>query len=564
MTLAGFVDRLVDDHTLLLRDRYGKTLVAVDGAALPYVPERFAKASLEDVIQVRGGVVAREKIDQDPKLPTGEIFLRTKKIEVLSPAAPLPPGVLGGDGEVPLEDRLTFRQLYLRRPDVQKRLELRSRVAFQIRELLVGKGFLEIETPQLFWYDRVAIGGEIVPAGGGKAFALSSGPVVLNQYLKPAGFDRTFQFTRITRRESAPSPLHAQEHTGLDINMSYVDWPDMAALVEEMLAHVWKSVLGQELKTPFARFSYEEAMAKFKTDKPDTRGAIELVSLPDAAPGSEVRALRLKGAVRQLAKKDLDGLAAALSSSGATLTWLRVITARVMEGSAAPLFKEKPALLQTMKGASGDVILLATAPAAEAAETLARKAAADVSRQAGLESGHALLWVHSYPFLENDEGNWVPRVVVFSRAVDEDKEKVLDREKRNEVRARAFDLVLDGVEIASGYIGNHNLGAQRLIWENIFHMSNPDLVRLRAPIEAHRFGVPPHGGLNLGFDRLIARLLDLGAIDEVMAFPKTSRCRDLLLDAPGPVSRETIGDLVAETPAPTFTDRDLAEEVIKS
>lgn len=574
-TLAGHVDRRAGAESILVRDRYGKTLCTVADGALPYVADRYAKLGLEDVVQVRGKVARRAPGDVDADQPAGAVELKVDGIEILCSSAEPPRGLLT-EREVPLDDRLAFRQLYLRRPDVQKRLGFRAEVVRQVREFLLSRGFLEIETPHLFWYDKVARNPEPVPVENGKAFALPSGSVVLNQYIKPGGFDRFFQFLRVTRREANPTPAHQQEHTLLDLNMAYVDVADFCRLVEDMLAHVFQTCLGTELKTPFPTIAYGDALARYGSDRPDMRFGLEIQDLPEAAPaGQACRAIRVPAALaRALSDSDLADAASGGALSGGAL-WLRVVSDKRLDGTATPLFtdpmyhdssRKRPALLAAAKAGVGDALFVAVAPTAEAAGAAlgpARARIASTLEPAG-RGRHEPVWITDYPFLEDDEGNLVPRVVVFSAAADADYDKIIDEKRRGEIRARAFDLVLDGVEIASAYIGNHNLDVQRIIWQNIFGMANADLVRLRAPIEAHRFGVPPHGGMNIGFDRLVARLLEIDAIDEVMAFPKSPLCRDPLLAAPAPVPPEVVEALVADAPDPAFKEEHLAEEVVKS
>ena len=433
--LAGFVDRKVDARSFLIRDRYGKTLVEVHAEAFPYVEEVVGKLNPEDVVQVRGEVAKRDKPDGD--LPTGAVVLRARKIEVLCAADPLPDAMAAK--EIPFDDRLTYRQLYLRRPEVQKRLAFRAQVSAETRKFLLGQSFLEIETPQLFLYDPVAIGSEIVPARPGRAFSLAGGPLVLNHYIKPGGFDRYFQFQCITAREEEPTPLHAQEYVGLDLNMAYVDVPDMCAMVEGLLKHLYKTTLGYDLETPFRRLTYAESMKKHGTDKPDLRAD---------------------------KKKDHEGV-----------------------------------------------------------------------------------WITDYPYFQKNEDQHELGVVVFSALADEASTAPLfDEGDKHASRAKAFDLVLDGMEVASAYIGNHDLPMQRLIWKAFLELEHGDLARMRAPIEAFRFGAPPHGAMTLGFDRLVARMAGVDAIDEVVAFPKTAECKDLFIDAPGPITQRAVEDLIAAPP----------------
>ena len=283
-------------------------------------------------------------------------------------------------------------------------------------------------------------------------------------------------------------------------------------------------------------------MLKFGTEKPDLRYGLEIVELPDGAG----RALRALGAADKLSDKDLAGL-----------PFARVFEKKV-EGPAASVFMDTPRALLAVKGAAGDILLHTPGNSSLKLGELR----VQLAKKLGLidEAKLAPCWVHSYPFLEDDKGTLVARVVVFSTPVAEDAQKISDPKERGNIRARAFDLLLNGVEVGSGYIGNHNLAIQRLIWANLFKINTADIFRLRAPIEAHRFGVPPHGGINIGFDRLVAALLGLSAIDEVMAYPKSADCRDPMLDAPGPVPASATTDLIEEHSKPAYGIPELAEE----
>lgn len=595
-TLAGFVDRKVADDLFLIRDCYGKTLVKVAPGALPYVPEAFKQLNPEDVVQIAGkvalrspagtadakdktGVAAAKRLEADPDLSTGAIFVEASRIDVLSLAQPLPP-TLSRD-EVPYEDRFAFRQLYLRRPEMQARLEFRHRATQAIREFLTAKGFLEIQTPDLFWYDKVATVPEPVPVGGGKAFALPTGPVVLDQYLRPAAFDRCYQFLRVTRREKDPTPFHAQEHASLDINMDYVKEADFCAMVEQMLAHLWKTALGAELKTPFKRISYGEALAKYGTDKVDTRYGLEAADLPAAGPSG--RAIRVPGGAT-LGESDLAALEklARETKPPWTKTPAQVTFARLPsqkdpkaaprpEGSAAKLFHEKPDLLKGLGAAAGDLVVVVTAENPETAQAAGAAVRAEIAKKLDLvpEGKHEFAWIHTYPFLQKDvRGNYTPSTVVFAALADEGAEFITDARtdpaKKPLIHSRAFDLLLDGVEIASGYIGCNSVADGRLIWENLWDLASSDLVRLRAPVESHRFGVPPHGGMNLGVDRLFALMLGASGLDDVMYFPKDKDCRDPMLEAPGPVPPDVAEELAAPPQmAAKGSDLELAEEVNK-
>jgi aspartyl-tRNA synthetase len=530
VTLAGHVDRKVDDTTLLLRDHYGKTLVAVAPDALPYVAERFGKVGPEDVVTVSGDVALRSERQKDPANPTGEVFLQVKKIEILSIALPLPDGIM--TGRPPLGDRVTYRQLYLRRPEMQERLALRSTVAREAREFFLANQFLEIDTPQLFLFDAVASRSDMVPVSAQRAFSLSGGPLVGDTYIRPSGFDRFFQILQVTTNErEMNSPLHGQEFTALDMNMAYVDMPDFMGMVEGLLAHVWKAALGVELKTPFRRLTWHEAMLRYGSEKPDVRFGLEISDLGEAAgAGTTSRAFRAPGAAK-LSNAELD------DAAGAGASWARVLEGGKLEGPAAGPLAGKA---QTLGAQPGDALVVGTAAKPNAAARAAGQARVRFGRKLGLvEKGrHDFAWVHTLPCFD-DDGR--PAAIVFSQlARPEDVDILVERrlEDAKKTQAKQFDLICDGIEIASGYIGMHYLTMQRRFWENIHGLDLTDMARMRAPIEAHRFGCPPYGSMNIGLDRLLSRMANVESIDEVMAYPKTGDCKMPFTGAPAPVPPE--------------------------
>jgi aspartyl-tRNA synthetase len=558
VTLSGYVDERVDEFSFLLRDHYGRTLVKADQAALPYVPDRFKKAGREDVVQVTGAVQLR--LSADPGLQTGEIEVVCTQIEPLSVSAePPPPDLLGRDaGKISADAKLLHRQLYLRRPEMQQRLSKRAQITKAAREYLTSNDFFEVETPHLFWYDPVAIGGEVVPAGNGRAWRTPSGPVVLDQYLIGGGFDRAFQFSCTTRRENSPGPLHGQEHTSLDINLAYADVDDMCARLEDLVAHLFTAA-GKSVPRPFPRFTYDDAMVRFGTERPEIRFPLEIVDLGDAQKGKVTRGLRALLASDKISDADLDKLCKVTGG----VTWAKVAEKEIT-GTAAGLLKGGE-VKKKLGAAANDVVLIATGSTADEASALSAGMRLRLGEALQLvdKDKHAACWVESYPFLELDKGTLVARVVVFSRPIDEDMPLVPDRKQRAKIRARAFDLIVDGTEVASGYVGNHSLVEQRVCWDNILGIGQQDLFRVRAPIEAFRFGVPPHGGVNIGYERLVGRILGVDDIADVMAFPKSATCTDPMLQAPGPVPPSFVADLVSVAPSTRYGIPELAEDTNK-
>jgi aspartyl-tRNA synthetase len=574
--LCGHVADKPEPRSIVVRDRYGSTLVTVADDAYPYVAERFEKLDREEAVQVGGRVGPR--LERDPENPTGEVRLLATKIEVLGRVASPPPDGLMTDARVKFEDRLANRDYYLRRPDMQKRLAYRAKLAHEIREYFNENGFVEMETPHLFWYDSVATSGEVIPNGRGRAWRTSSGPVVLDQYIIAGQFERSFQFNRITRNEELRdfTEFHQQEHVGLDINMSYVDMPDFCKAIEDLLVHVFKACKGVDLPTPFPCMTEEEALLKYGSEKPDTRFDLHIVDLPAAAKKEGVacaRAFCAPGGAK-IEDKVIEPIAERLGGA-AKVSWVRIDNLKKLTGPATavftdPLFhdtsKYRESLLGSIGAKAGDLVFIATAPKERDAAIAAGRARVAVAKQLGLGKGeHRPVWVHGYTFLEEYKAHWNPRVIVFASAAEEDEPLLDFPEKRMLVRSKTFDLVLDGEEISSGYVGCHSLRMQKLVWDRIWSIQHQDLYRVRAPIESHRFGVPPHAGMNLGFDRLVALMLGVDAIDEVMHFPKDARCADLFLGAPGPVPPEAVLDLVAdERPPAELTLETMNQEVVAS
>ena len=544
--LCGQVDQIIDPTTIVLRDHYGKTLVKVDPGALPYVPDRFTKLGLEDVVQVGGDAALRAEGEKDAQNPTGDVYLKARKIEILRMSMPVPEGVLRSQ-KVPLEERLSFRQVYLRRPEVQQRMAVRSQVSAETREFFWANDFIELETPQLFLFDPVALGSDLVPMTEHRAFGLSGGPLVFNQYIRAGQFDRFFQLVPITTNEKEKSPLHAQEFTGLDINMAYVDTPDFFAMVDALVVHLFRSVLGYELKAP-VRLTHADAMLKYGSEKPDLRFEMLLSDLGDVAGAQKVaRAFVAPKAGEKLKDTELRELCGAAQ-------WARVDAAGKLEGPAAELLKSK---VKSLGAGMGDAIIVATAGRANAAAEIAGGARVRFAQKLGLidEKRHEFAWVHNMPVFD-DDGR--PKSIVFARlAREEDREIFLKRnEDRKKTQAKAFDLVLDGVEVASGFVGTHHLTEQRQFWERIHQLDLTDMSRMRAPIEGHRFGCPPYAAMNIGFDRLLARMMNLDSIDEVVAFPKSYDCKLVVTGAPAPVPAAAVANIVpVDAPTPVEEER---------
>jgi aspartyl-tRNA synthetase len=552
VTLAGFVDRRVEaaeggPPAIELRDASGKTRLVLAAAAPREAQEAFARLKPEDVVQASGLCVLRAK--KDDAVATGEVELAARSIVLLSSAEPLPAAF--STVEPPLEERLRYRPLDLRRPIMQRRLAFRARLLHEVRGFLAGRGFLEIETPLLGKWTPEATRSFVVPAVPGKVFALPGTPQLHKQLLMAGGVERYFQIARCFRREERLTPERQLEFTVLDLEMAWADEADIWELVDALLAHVSKALLGVELKTPIQQLTYEEALSKYGTDRPDLRfgsplsdltalaGHAAAGPLSDAAgAGGGVKAFRLPPFARAK-EEDLDRLQDEVGAAApGTLTWLKVGAGQKLSGPAAALFPGplEAEMLRALAAATGDVVVFALSREKAAAAILGGAARAHLGRLCKLgRDKHAFAWVTHYPFYR-----YVPRAGVyepcrqpFTQPRPEDLAQI--ESDKYAVRTKGYDLVLDGAELGGGSIRNHDLGLQRRIFHMFEYRPEDVEARFGAVLDAFRFGVPPHGGIAIGVDRLVALLQGLEAIGEVIAFPKASDGTDPLLDAPSPM-----------------------------
>jgi len=572
VTLMGWVYRRRDHGGLIfvdIRDREGITQCVfnpADGAA--------AHAKVQDVrgefvVAVRGVVAPRPAGTENAKIPTGAVEIHASELKVLNDCRPLPFQIDSeGDAEVDETLRLKYRYLDMRRAPVLKAFQVRDLLCRAVRDYLHEQGFLEVETPFLTRSTPEGARDFLVPSRlqPGSFYALPQSPQLFKQLLMVAGFERYFQIVRCFRDEDLRKDRQP-EFTQIDIETSFLDRDDFLPIVEGLVAAIWRRVKGVELALPFPRLAYDEAMARFGSDKPDVRFALELTDVSPLFAGGEfqafaqvvagggaVKALRVPGA-GSMSRKELDDLTANAKQAGAKgLVWIKVTA----EGLTSPVAKFLGAvqerLLSQTGAAAGDLVLLVGDTSAVAATVLGRLRV-DLAKRFKLipEDRDVFAWVIDFPLVEwnADEKRWDAVHHPFTAPRDEDL-PLLESDP-GKARAKAYDLVLNGQEAAGGSIRIHQQAVQERLFGLIGISKDEARARFGFLLEALEFGAPPMGGIAFGLDRLAASLVGQESIREVIAFPKTQKGTCPLTDAPAPVDARQLRDLgirVVEGPTP--------------
>lgn len=559
--LMGWVQRRRDHGGLIfvdLRDREGITQVVFS----PEVDqEAFAKAEAirnEYVIAVKGEVRLRPEGTVNPNLATGEVEVYAREVKVLN-GAKTPPFYIQDNIDVDENLRLRYRYLDLRRPEMQRALGLRHRLVKTIRDYLDARGFWEIETPMLTKSTPEGARDYLVPSrvNPGKFFALPQSPQIFKQILMVAGMDKYFQIVRCFRDEDLRSDRQP-EFTQLDLEMSFVEREEVLTLMEEMIAEVVRTTLGREVPTPFPRLTYAEAMARYGSDKPDTRFGMELVDLTDIAAGCEfkvfraaadnggvVKAINAKGCAH-FSRKELDELTQYVAIYGAKGLAYIQMTPEGPKSPIAKFFKEEElqAILERLGAETGDLLLFGADTPRIVADSLGHLRV-HLAEKLGLIDPEAMnfLWVIDFPLLEWDEEEkrYVAMHHPFTSPMDEDLE-LMDTDP-GRVRAKAYDMVLNGVEIGGGSIRIHRRDVQEKMFRLLGLSQEEAVEKFGFMLEAFEYGTPPHGGIAFGIDRLVMLLAGRDTIRDVIAFPKTQSASCLMTGAPSEVSAKQLKEL---------------------
>lgn len=561
VTLMGWVQRRRDHGGLIfvdMRDRTGIVQVVFNpGTAV----EAFRKAEMirnEYVLAVTGEVGVRPAGTENPNLKTGEIEVYAKEARILNEAK-TPPFYIEDGVDVDENVRLRYRYLDLRRPEMQKTIFLRNKAAKAARDFLTENGFWEIETPMLTKSTPEGARDYLVPSrlNPGEFYALPQSPQLFKQILMVAGMERYFQIVRCFRDEDLRADRQP-EFTQIDIEMSFVDVDDVLEIMEKMVARICLETIGLEVKTPFMRISYDEAMNRYGTDKPDTRFGMELKDITDLVAGSSfkvfARAAKSGGVVKGInargcagfSRKDIDELTKFVKIYRAKGLAYFMVTGDGMKSPVAKFFNEEElkALQERMDAREGDLLLFVADRLPVTAAALGALRVHLAKRLKLIDNNvFEFIWVVDFPLLEfdNDEGRYTAMHHPFTAPREEDL-SLLESEP-DKVRARAYDLVLNGVEIGGGSIRIHRRDVQERMFKVLGLTKEEAGEKFGFLLEAFEYGTPPHGGVAFGFDRLVMLLAGRDTIKDVIAFPKTQSAADLMTGAPGPVSPAQLREL---------------------
>jgi len=548
VVLAGWVRRVRDLGGLIfidLRDRYGRTQLVVE----PDKKDTFEIAKslgMQYVIRAEGRVRKRPEDMINPELSTGEIEVVVEKLEVLNDT-PLLPFVIEDDVNIQEDTRLRWRFLDLRRPKMQQNIIIRHNTLQAVRNFLSSENFIEIETPFLTKSTPEGARDFLVPSRNfpGKFYALPQSPQLYKQVLMSAGFDKYFQIVKCFRDEDLRQDRQP-EFTQIDLEMSFVDMDDVLSLTERMLEYVFDKVLHQKLETPFPRISYEDALKRYGSDKPDLRIKEEIHNFTEVFRGSGFGVLeniiQNKGIVlgirspRDFSRKEIDELKDfIIKEGGAGLLWFKV-KAGSLHGQLAKYVNIEKISLE-----EGTYFIIAgdNKPTTYLLAGKLREKVCDISQEKKIN----FLWVIDFPLFEwNEEENRIEPAHHMFTMPYEDQIHLLDKDPLK-VIGKQYDLVLNGVELASGSIRVHKRELQEKIMEIIGLGKQEREKRFGFLLEALEYGAPPHGGIAFGFDRLVAMMLGIGSIRDVIAFPKTTTAQALFEKAPDTVDKEQLKEL---------------------
>ncbi|MBM7097833.1 aspartate--tRNA ligase [Bacillus sp. H-16] len=561
--LKGWVKKRRDLGQVIfvdLRDRSGFVQIVFNGEKNPEAFAAGEKVRNEYVIEVEGEVIARDAENVNEKIETGAVEVMVDRIEVLNAAKGLP-FVIEDKVDVSEDVRLKYRYLDLRRPKMQETMYLRHKTTKFIRDFLDEEAFMEIETPMLTKSTPEGARDYLVPSRvhHGEFYALPQSPQLFKQMLMVSGFERYYQVARCFRDEDLRADRQP-EFTQVDIEASFMEKEDLLEMMEDMMVSLLEKVKGVKVDRPFQRLTYQDAMNRYGSDKPDTRFGMELVDVSEVVKnsgfkvfastvekGGAVKGICVKGVADQYSRKDLDGLGSFVEIYGAKgLAWLKVEADGELKGPIAKFFEasEREAIISSFKAEEGDVLFFVADKVKvtwDSLGALRQKFARD--HDLIDQSKFNFLWVTEFPLLsyDEDEDRYVAEHHPFTRPVKEDEEKLVSEPEN--VRAEAYDLVLNGYELGGGSQRIYERHLQEKMFSALGFSEEEAKSQFGFLLDAFEYGTPPHGGIALGLDRLVMILAGRSNLRETIAFPKTASASCLLTKAPAGVSDAQLDEL---------------------
>ena len=562
VVVAGWVQRQRDLGALIfidLRDREGIVQLAFDESTAKEVFEKASAARSEYVLMAKGNV--RERSAKNNEIPTGEIEIEVTELRILNKSE-TPPFEIIENCQTSELTRLKYRYLDLRRPDLQKNILLRHKITKITRDYFDENGFIEIETPILIKSTPEGARDYLVPSRihKGKFYALPQSPQLYKQLSMVAGFDRYMQIARCFRDEDLRADRQP-EFTQIDLEMSFVDMEDVLAIGEGYMERVFREAIGAEIKLPLPRLTYKEAMERYGSDKPDTRYGMEIYDLTETVrncgfgvftgaieAGGSVRGITAKKAVNVYTRKEIDKLTETARGIGAKgLAWVRMNEDGTFSSSFAKFLTEEEmaAVLKAAGAEAGDVVIIVGDTKNSLVLSVLGSLRQIVAKKLDIipEGVYNLLWITEFPFFDWDEDakQFVAMHHPFTSPMDECLD-YLETDKAS-VRAKAYDLVLNGVELCSGSIRITNPDLQGRIFSLLGLSEEEAHTKFGYLLDAFKYGAPPHGGIGLGLDRLVMQMLKLETLRDCIAYPKVQNASEPMTDCPAVVDEVQLRDL---------------------